>query len=117
VNPILLEFPGEFETERLFIRKPLPGDGIAVYEAVQASLIELKKWMPWALKTQTLEDMEANMRDAYAKFLTREDLRLHLYKKIQVNLSALPAYIELNGRFQGLKSVIGLIHAIKAKGI
>ncbi|MDQ1003227.1 RimJ/RimL family protein N-acetyltransferase [Neobacillus niacini] len=37
--------------------------------------------MPWAHKTQTAEDMEANMRDAHAKFLTREDLRLHLYKK------------------------------------
>jgi RimJ/RimL family protein N-acetyltransferase len=81
MNPILLEFPEEFETERLFIRKPLPGDGRAVYEAVQASLNELKRWMPWAHKTQTVVDMEANMRDAHAKFLTREDLRLHLYKK------------------------------------
>jgi ribosomal-protein-serine acetyltransferase len=37
MNPILLEFPEEFETERLLIRKPLPGDGKAVYEAAQAS--------------------------------------------------------------------------------
>jgi hypothetical protein len=74
--------------------------------------------MPWAHKTQTAEDMEANMRDAHAKFLTREDLRLHLYKKYTGEfISALPAYIQLNGTFQDLKSVIGLIHAIKAKGI
>jgi hypothetical protein len=79
MNPILLEFHEEFETDRLLIRKPLPGDGRVVYEAVQASLNELKQWMPWAHKTQTAEDMEVNMRDAHAKFLTREDLRLHLY--------------------------------------
>jgi hypothetical protein len=46
--------------------------------------------MPWAHKTQTAGDMEANIRDAHAKFLTREDLRLHLSRKIQVNLSAHP---------------------------
>jgi RimJ/RimL family protein N-acetyltransferase len=81
MKPILLDFPEEFYTERLLIRKPFPGDGKAVYEAIQASLNELKPWMPWAHNKQTEEDTEANMRDAHAKFLTREDLRLHLYQK------------------------------------
>ncbi|MGG1674433.1 GNAT family N-acetyltransferase [Neobacillus sp. NRS-1170] len=81
MKPILNDFPDEFSTERLVIRKPLPGDGQAVYEAMQASIEELKPWMPWAHREQTELDVEANMRDAHAKFLTREDLRLHLYDK------------------------------------
>lgn len=81
MKPILIDFPEEFYTERLFIRKPMPGDGKAVYQAMQASLEELKPWMIWAHRNQTEEDVEANMRDAHAKFLTREDLRLHIYDK------------------------------------
>jgi RimJ/RimL family protein N-acetyltransferase len=82
VKPILREFPEEFTTDRLLIRKPLPGDGKAVYEAIQASLNELKPWMPWAHMNQTEQDVEANIRDSFAKFITREDLRLHLLDKV-----------------------------------
>jgi RimJ/RimL family protein N-acetyltransferase len=82
VKPILLDFPEEFTTERLVIRKPMPGDGKAVFEAVQASLNELKPWMPWAHREQTEQDTEAIVREAYAKFITREDLRLHIFNKV-----------------------------------
>ncbi|MCM3690531.1 GNAT family N-acetyltransferase [Neobacillus niacini] len=81
MKPSLKEFPEEFTTERLLIRKPLPGDGKAVYEAIQASLNELKPWMPWAHMNQTEQDVEANIRNSIAKFITREDLRLHLFNK------------------------------------
>ena len=81
MKPILLDFSEEFYTERLLIRKPLPGDGKAVYQAMQASLTELKAWMPWAHREQTVEDVEVNMRDAHAKFLTRDDLRLHIFNR------------------------------------
>lgn len=81
MNPILMDFPDEIETARLIIRKPLPGDGKAVYQAMQASMSELKPWMPWAHRDQTEEDVEVNIRTAYAKFLSREDLRLHIFNK------------------------------------
>ncbi|MFL6561550.1 MAG: GNAT family N-acetyltransferase, partial [Bacillus sp. (in: firmicutes)] len=81
MKPILLDFPEQFYTERLLIRMPLPGDGKAVYQAMQASLNELKDWMPWARHEQTEDDVEANMREAHAKFLTREDLRLHIFNR------------------------------------
>ena len=81
MKPILRDFPEEFHTQRLLIRKPMPGDGKAVHQAMQASLNELKPWMPWAHREQTVEDVEANMREAHAKFLTREDLRLHVFLK------------------------------------
>ncbi|WML48811.1 GNAT family N-acetyltransferase [Neobacillus sp. PS3-34] len=81
MKPILKDFPTEFTTERLLIRMPKPGDGKAVYEAIHASLEELKPFMPFAHKEQTEQDVEANIREAHAKFLTREDLRLLVFLK------------------------------------
>lgn len=80
-NPILKEFPSEFTTDRLLIRMPMPGDGPAVYDAVAASLEELKPWLPFANHEQTLEGVEANIRESHAKFLKREDLRLLVFLK------------------------------------
>ncbi|WLD94335.1 GNAT family N-acetyltransferase [Alkalihalobacillus sp. AL-G] len=81
MNPILLDFPHEFYTERLHIRIPQPGDGEAVHNAIQASLNELKPWMPFAHLNQTMEDVEVNIRESYIKFLKREDLRLLVFLK------------------------------------
>ncbi|MGN1386274.1 MAG: GNAT family N-acetyltransferase [Bacillus sp. (in: firmicutes)] len=81
MNPILLEFPSEFTTERLLIRMPVPGDGKTVYEAITASLPELKPWIPFAQKEQSEQDLEANVRQAHLDFLSRKDLRLHLFLK------------------------------------
>lgn len=80
-NPILIDFPHEFYTERLLIRMPLPGDGKVVFEAIQASREELKKWLPFAQKDQLLEDVEANIREAHINFLKRTDLRLLIFHR------------------------------------
>jgi RimJ/RimL family protein N-acetyltransferase len=82
MKPILIDFPEEFTTERLLIRKPMPGDGEVVHKAIQASLNELKAWLPFAHSNQTEEDCEAVVREAHAKFLSREDLRLHILNKM-----------------------------------
>lgn len=81
MDPLLIEFPEEFTTERLIIRMPRPGDGRAVYEAIQASIHELKPWLPFAQEEQTLQDVELNIRSAYISFLKREDLRLLVFLK------------------------------------
>ncbi|WP_284141738.1 MULTISPECIES: GNAT family N-acetyltransferase [unclassified Virgibacillus] len=78
-QPILKEFPQEFHTERLYIRLPLPGDGEIVHEAISVSKEALKKWLPFAQKDQTLEETEANIREAHLAFLKRDDLRLHIF--------------------------------------
>lgn len=77
--PILREFPDRFESERLLLRTPLPGDGADVHAAIEESLAELRPWMPWSHGEQSVEMVEANVREAYADFLARRDLRLHLY--------------------------------------
>ncbi|NMP22821.1 GNAT family N-acetyltransferase [Sulfobacillus harzensis] len=81
MKPILLDFPQEFETERLLIRCPLPGDGAMVNEAIVESHEELKEWMPFAVNLPSIEETEENVRRAHAKFLLREDLRLHMIRK------------------------------------
>lgn len=81
MNPLLIDFPAEFETDRLLIRMPLPGDGAVVCDAITASIAELKPWMPFAQKVQTSEECEINIRKAQVNFLNRTDLRLLVFKK------------------------------------
>jgi ribosomal-protein-serine acetyltransferase len=49
MKPIMIDFPDEFHTERLVIRMPKPGDSKVVFEAVNASIDELKPWLKFAL--------------------------------------------------------------------
>ena len=81
VNPILLDFPDRFETERLLIRSPLPGDGPALNAAVVESLDSLRPWMPWAQTAPTVEEDEELVRKGRAHFLERSDLWLLLFLK------------------------------------
>ena len=81
VNPILLDFPDSFETERLTIRSPLPGDGEELQAAVAESIDDLRPWMPWADHVPTVEEEEEAVRRGRARFLTREDLWLLLFLK------------------------------------
>jgi hypothetical protein len=79
--PILNDFPDAFETARLLIRPPLPGDGPELNAATLESLDRLRPWLPWAREAPTLEASEANARRARCAFLERSDLRLHLLLK------------------------------------
>lgn len=81
MNPLLLEFPTEFETDRLIVRMPLPGDGAITCEAINASLAELKPWMPFAQREQSIEETEIYIRQGHVNFLNRTDLRLLVFKK------------------------------------
>ncbi|MBM7839019.1 RimJ/RimL family protein N-acetyltransferase [Alkalihalobacillus xiaoxiensis] len=80
-NPILLNVPEEFFTERLYIRMPRPGDGKVVHEAICASQEELKQWLSFASKNQSVEDVEIITREAHSKFLLREHLRFFVFQK------------------------------------
>ena len=81
MKEILLEFPDSFDTERLTIRCPRPGDGAEFNMAMVESFDRLKPWFVWALEVPTEEENEIRLRQARAKFLTREDLWLLLFLK------------------------------------
>jgi hypothetical protein len=74
MDPLLLDIPEEFETERMVIRAARPGEGAAVNAAIVESLAELKPWMMWGQAAPTVEESEAHGRKAHAKFHAREDL-------------------------------------------
>jgi RimJ/RimL family protein N-acetyltransferase len=80
-DPILLEFPDHFETERLLLRTPKPGDSAAIHPAIQESLDNLTPWMPWASANETVDQLESHLRMMAARFLMREDLPLMLWRK------------------------------------
>lgn len=81
VKPILIDLPEFIETERLVIRPCMPGDGIDVHKSIKRSLEDLKPWMAFANKVQTVEEVEEGVRESYAKYILRQDLRLHIYLK------------------------------------
>jgi ribosomal-protein-serine acetyltransferase len=81
MNPILLDFPDSFDTERLTIRAPRYADAPEIVTAVNESLNELRPWMPWAKEPANVEAAEARLRAAMAKWITREDLLMHVYLK------------------------------------
>ncbi|MBX6765294.1 MAG: GNAT family N-acetyltransferase [Rubrobacteraceae bacterium] len=79
--PILRDFPDSFETPRLLVRSPMPGDGAELHAAVRESYRELEPWMPWVREHETVEGSEESVRRARVRFLERSDLRLHLFLK------------------------------------
>jgi RimJ/RimL family protein N-acetyltransferase len=80
-TPILRDIPEQFETERLLIRAPRPGDGAELNRAVSESLDILRPWMAWAQVEPSIEDSEARVRHMAAAFLERTDLLLTLWLK------------------------------------
>lgn len=81
MKPILLDFPESFDTDRLTIRSPLPGDGVELQAAIAETIEDLRPWMHWADHIPTVEEAEENVRRARCRFLAREDLRLVLFLK------------------------------------
>ncbi len=73
--------PEQFETERLIIRAPQPGDGKAINDAVRESLEELRPWMRWAQAVPSIAEQETYAREAALRFRNREDLPLWFYRK------------------------------------
>lgn len=81
MKPILLDIPMLISTPRLLMRPPQAGDGPALNAAIHESLKELTPWMPWARTNPTVEDSEENVRQAHAKWLLREDLRMSVFDR------------------------------------
>lgn len=80
-DPILLDFPYSFETERLLIRGPLPGDGAELHAAVVESQQGLREWMPWAVNPPDAKGYEVRVREGQLRFLKREDLWMMILLK------------------------------------
>lgn len=81
-QPILLDLPLPIMTPRLIIRPVMPGDGRVTREAIKETHEQLHQWMPWAAKDLEPPDTtEANIREAYARFILRKDFRMNGYER------------------------------------
>lgn len=80
-KPILIDLPVPIETPRLTLRPAMPGDGPALHEAKAETFDQLHQWMPWAKEMSTLAEDEITVREAYAKYIRREDLMLFAFEK------------------------------------
>ena len=73
--------PEELIGERIVLRPYRPGDGAALWEAIESSRKYLRLWLPWVDKTQTPEDAEESARRMAARWLLREDLPVGIWQK------------------------------------
>jgi RimJ/RimL family protein N-acetyltransferase len=79
-QPILLDVPDHFVTDRLHMRVPRAGDSRLVFPAVMDSHSELTPWFPWAPDV-TEHRIESFTRLAAANFLLRQQFHYSLYLK------------------------------------
>jgi RimJ/RimL family protein N-acetyltransferase len=75
------DVPERVDTLRLLLRCPRPGDGVALQQAVTASLAELRPWMPWARHAPTAAEAEATVQRMRERFLAREDLVYLIFER------------------------------------
>jgi RimJ/RimL family protein N-acetyltransferase len=73
--------PLRLETNRLILRCPELSDVPFDYQAIKESIKELKPWMPWATDDYTIETCEESIRNAVAKYITKEDFRMLFFDK------------------------------------
>ena len=80
-KPILRDLPDTLTGPRVLLRPVRPGDGAAIYEAVEEARAEISPWLPWAEKTRSAEDSEEAARRGWAQWQTREDLMVGIWDK------------------------------------
>jgi RimJ/RimL family protein N-acetyltransferase len=77
----LIPVPDHLETERLYLRVPKLGDGAIVNEAIRESFVKLHEWMAWAQAIPTIAESETFAREAAARFRSREEIPLLVFRK------------------------------------
>ncbi len=83
-DPLLLDLPDQIETERLLLRPPRAGDGVALHGALVESLTELRRFLaslPWVACEQTLASAETYCRKSQANFLLRTDFPFLIFER------------------------------------
>jgi RimJ/RimL family protein N-acetyltransferase len=75
-NPVLLDIPDHFETARLQVRAPRPGDGAVIHASIVETLEDLRRHpssMPWAQEEPSADRSEENARRGAANWIIRAD--------------------------------------------
>ncbi len=78
--------PRQFETKRLLIRSLVPDDNILICAAVQASHLELSRFMPWCHATYGLKDATTWVTQARAKWQLKAHFTFAIVEKLSGQL-------------------------------
>lgn len=78
-HPTLIRLPRQLRGERVVLRPLAPGDGIALFAAVDASRDHLRAWLPWVDAHKTVDDSEHYCRQSAARWLLRDELSFGLF--------------------------------------
>lgn len=81
MNPVLLDIPDSFETERLFIRVRKDGDELKINEAVVETYEYLNKWIPSVDHIPSIEETKEHIRRSISKFILRQALDFIIFLK------------------------------------
>ena len=81
LQALLLDIPETVETPRLLLRATRAGDGAETNAALEESREELRRWMPWARDTQSLEASEHHCRAMQARWHAREELDFCFFRR------------------------------------
>ncbi len=76
-----IAIPTEIESERLILRAPRLGDGLAVQQAIHESWDSLKRWMPWANSLPTPEETEKVQAQFALEYQERKSFNLLIFRK------------------------------------
>jgi ribosomal-protein-serine acetyltransferase len=60
------------QTARLLIRPIMPGDGSLIFEGIEESFEQFKRWLPWAQKMPTVDMCEETSCNFYNDFLAKK---------------------------------------------
>lgn len=76
-DPILIDIPMPIRTPRLIIRNALPGDSVAMHEAITESWNDLCRWMLFTKEgLGSVDAYEKIIRENHAKYILREDMMM-----------------------------------------
>ena len=78
---ILRALPDEFPGPRVLVRPYRPGDGAAMWDAIEESREHLRPWMPWVEEHACPDDSERFVRRAQARWLARESLMTGIWSR------------------------------------
>ena len=79
--PLLIDLPTQLLGERVLVRPYQPGDGQALWEAVEESREHILPWLPWGDTHKSPADSEAFVRRNQGRWILREDLPLSIWEK------------------------------------
>lgn len=108
--------PSSFDTERLTLRAPRPGDGVALNAAILASLAELQPWLPWARPAPSVEQSEEHVIRAAEAFRQQDKLQLLIFLRGTGTLIGSSGFHDIDWTMQKLEIGYWLSTAYVGRG-